>query len=131
MSNTIIRFFVGFTAALGIASVLMVSVVQKSKTIGILRATGTSRLQILRLFLLHGALMGLAGSVVGAGVGWLFLNAWRGIALNADGTPIFVIDFDPMLLLYAAVGATLVGVLAALLPALQAARLDPAVAIRG
>lgn len=131
MSNTIIRFFVGFTAALGIASVLMVSVVQKSKTIGILRATGTSRLQILRLFLLHGALMGLAGSLVGAGVGWLFLNAWRGIALNADGTPIFVIDFDPMLLLYAAVGATLVGVLAALLPALQAARLDPAVAIRG
>ena len=50
---------------------------------------------------------------------------------SSDGTPIFVIDFDPMLLLYAAVGATLVGVLAALLPALQAARLDPAVAIRG
>jgi lipoprotein-releasing system permease protein len=131
MSNTIIRFFVGLTAALGIASVLVVSVVQKSKVIGILRATGTSRQQILRLFLLQGALMGLAGSLLGAGVGWLFLNAWRGIAVNADGTPIFVIDFDPMLLVYAAVGATLVGTLAALFPALQAARLDPAVAIRG
>lgn len=131
MSNTIIRFFVGLTAALGIASVLVVSVVQKSKVIGILRATGTSRQQILRLFLLQGALLGLAGSLLGAGVGWLFLNAWRGIAVNADGTPIFVIDFDPMLLLYAAVGATLVGTLAALFPALQAARLDPAVAIRG
>jgi lipoprotein-releasing system permease protein len=131
MSNTIIRFFVGLTAALGIASVLVVSVVQKSKVIGILRATGTSRRQILRLFLLQGALMGLAGSLLGAGVGWLFLNAWRGIAVNADGTPIFVIDFDPMLLVYAAVGATLVGTLAALFPALQAARLDPAVAIRG
>lgn len=131
MSNTIIRFFVGLTAALGIASVLVVSVVQKSKEIGILRATGSSRQQILRLFLLQGALMGLAGSLVGAGVGWLFLNAWRGIAKNADGTPIFVINFDPMLLVYAAVGATLVGTLAALFPALQAARLDPAVAIRG
>lgn len=131
MSNTIIRFFVGLTAALGIASVLVVSVVQKSKVIGILRATGSSRRQILRLFLLQGALMGLAGSLVGAGVGWLFLNAWRGIAKNADGTPIFVINFDPMLLVYAAVGATLVGTLAALFPALQAARLDPAVAIRG
>jgi lipoprotein-releasing system permease protein len=131
MSNTIIRFFVGLTAALGIASVLVVSVVQKSKVIGILRATGTSRQQILRLFLLQGALMGLAGSLLGAGVGWVFLNAWRGIAVNADGTPIFVIDFDPMLLVYAAVGATLVGTLAALFPALQAARLDPAVAIRG
>jgi lipoprotein-releasing system permease protein len=131
MSNTIIRFFVGLTAALGIASVLVVSVVQKSKVIGILRATGTSRRQILRLFLLQGALMGLAGSLLGAAVGWLFLNAWRGIAVNADGTPIFVIDFDPMLFVYAAVGATLVGTLAALFPALQAARLDPAVAIRG
>lgn len=131
MSNTIIRFFVGLTAALGIASVLVVSVVQKSKVIGILRATGTSRQQILRLFLLQGALMGLAGSLLGAAFGWLFLNAWRGIAVNADGTPIFVIDFDPMLLVYAAVGATVVGTLAALFPALQAARLDPAVAIRG
>jgi lipoprotein-releasing system permease protein len=131
MSNTIIRFFVGLTAALGIASVLLVSVVQKTKVIGILRATGTSRRQILRLFLLQGALMGLAGSVAGAGVGWLFLQVWRRSALNADGTAMFVIDFDPMLLLYAAVGATLVGILAALFPALQAARLDPAVAIRG
>jgi lipoprotein-releasing system permease protein len=131
MSNTIIRFFVGLTAALGIASVLVVSVVQKSKEIGILRATGTSRQQILRLFLLQGALMGLAGSLVGAGVGWLFLNAWRGIAKNADGTPLFAINFDPMLFVYAATGATLVGTLAALFPALQAARLDPAVAIRG
>ena len=131
MSNTIIRFFVGLTAALGIASVLVVSVVQKSKVIGILRATGTSRQQILRLFLLQGALMGLAGSLLGAAVGWLFLNAWRSIAVNADGTPIFVIDFDPMLFVYAALGATAVGTLAALFPALQAARLDPAVAIRG
>lgn len=131
MSNTIIRFFVGLTAALGIASVLVVSVVQKSKEIGILRATGTSRQQILRLFLLQGALMGLAGSLMGAGLGWLFLNAWRGIAKNADGTPLFAINFDPMLLVYAATGATLVGTLAALFPALQAARLDPAVAIRG
>ncbi len=131
MSNTIIRFFVGLTAALGIASVLVVSVVQKSKEIGILRATGSSRQQILRVFLLQGALMGLVGSLLGAGLGWLFLNAWRSIAKNADGTPLFAINFDPMLLVYAAVGATVVGTLAALFPALQAARLDPAVAIRG
>lgn len=131
MSNTIIRFFVGLTAALGIASVLVVSVVQKSKEIGLLRATGTSRRQILRIFLLQGALMGLMGSLVGSLMGWGFLNLWRGIAKNADGTPLFVINFDPMLFFYAAVGATLVGTLAAIFPALRAARLDPAVAIRG
>jgi len=131
MSNTIIRFFVGLTAALGIASVLVVSVVQKSKEIGLLRATGTSRWQILRIFLLQGALMGLMGSLVGSIMGWGFLILWRGIAKNADGTPLFVINFDPMLFFYAAVGATLVGTLAAVFPALRAAKLDPAVAIRG
>lgn len=131
MSNFVIRFFVGLTAALGIASVLVVSVVQKSKEIGILRATGTSRTQILRLFLLQGAVMGLLGSLVGSLAGWAFLMAWRGIAQNADGTPLFVIEFDPMLFVWAAIGATLVGTLAAVFPARTAARLDPAVAIRG
>ena len=41
LANTLIRVFVGLTVALGIASVLVVSVVQKSKEIGILRAMGT------------------------------------------------------------------------------------------
>ena len=131
LSNSIIRFFVGLTAGLGIASVLVVSVVQKSKEIGILRATGTTRMQILRLFLLQGALMGLLGSVAGSGLGWLFLIVWRGVARNADGTQLFAIDFEPMLFVYAAAGATLVGTLAAVFPARRAAQLDPAVAIRG
>jgi len=131
ISNFIIRFFVGLTAALGIASVLVVSVVQKSREIGILRATGATRSQILRVFLLQGAVMGLLGSLIGSFAGWLFLIAWRGIAINADGTPLFVIEFDPMLFVWAAVGATLVGTLAAVFPARTAAKLDPAVAIRG
>ena len=127
----VIRLFVGLTAALGIASVLVVSVVQKSKEIGILRATGTTRKQILRLFLMQGALFGLFGSLLGSGLGWAFLAAWRGFAKNPDGTPFFVIDFEPMLFLYAAIGAIIVGTLAAVFPAQRAARLDPAVAIRG
>jgi lipoprotein-releasing system permease protein len=131
LSNTLIRFFVGLTAALGIASVLVVSVVQKSKEIGILRAMGTSRLQVLRLFLLQGGLMGLSGSLLGSLLGWGFLMLWRGWARNADGTPMFIIVIEPMLFVLAAAGATLVGILAAMAPARRAAKLDPAVAIRG
>lgn len=131
LSNTLIRFFVGLTAALGIASVLVVSVVQKSKEIGILRAMGASRGQVLRLFLLQGAFMGLVGSLLGCGLGMAFLAAWRGVARNPDGTPIFAIVVEPKLFLMAALGATLVGTLAAVIPARRAARLDPAVAIRG
>jgi lipoprotein-releasing system permease protein len=131
LSNTVIRFFVGLTAALGIASVLVVSVVQKSKEIGILRAMGTSRGQVLRLFLLQGGAMGLAGSVIGSAMGYAFVLVWSGIARNPDGTPLFIIEIQPMLFAAATVGATLVGILSAVVPARQAARLDPAVAIRG
>jgi lipoprotein-releasing system permease protein len=131
LSFFVIRLFVGLTAALGIASVLVVSVVQKSKEIGILRATGTTRDQILGVFLLQGALLGLLGSILGSGMGWLFLVLWRGYARNAEGVPFFVLEAGPMLYLYVALGATLVGTLSALFPAQRAARLDPAVAIRG
>ena len=127
----VIRLFVGLTAALGIASVLVVSVVQKSKEIGILRATGTTRMQILRIFLLQGALFGLIGSIFGSAASWGLLIAWRNLAKNPDGTPFFELSFDPMYFVYAGLGAMLVGIVSAVFPAQRAARLDPAVAIRG
>ena len=131
LSFFIIRLFVGLTAALGIASVLVVSVVQKSKEIGILRATGTTRRQILGVFLLQGAMLGLLGSMLGSMMGWGFLIAWRGFAVNDEGVPFFTLEAGPVLYLYVALGATVVGVLSALFPAQRAARLEPAVAIRG
>jgi len=131
LANTLIRIFVGLTVALGIASVLVVSVVQKSKEIGILRAMGTARVQVLRVFLIQGGFMGLTGSLLGSLLAWGFLLLWRGIAKNPDGTPLFIVIIEPSLFAIACVGATFVGILAAIVPALRAARLDPAVAIRG
>jgi lipoprotein-releasing system permease protein len=131
LANTLIRVFVGLTVALGIASVLVVSVVQKSKEIGILRAMGTGRRQVLRVFLIQGAVMGLTGALCGSLLAWGFLVLWRGVAKNADGTPLFVVVIEPSLFAIACVGATLVGTLAAVVPAVRASRLDPAVAIRG
>ena len=131
MSFFVIRLFVGLPAALGIASVLVVSVVQKSKEIGILRATGTTRRQILGVFLLQGAILGLLGSIFGSIMGWVFLVAWRGFAVNDQGVPFFMLEAGPSLYLSVAAGATIVGTLSALFPAQRAARLDPAVAIRG
>ena len=131
MSFFVIRVFVGLTAALGIASVLVVSVVQKSKEIGILRATGTTRGQILGVFLLQGAILGLLGSLFGSFMGWMFLTAWRSFAVNDQGVPFFDLEAGPSLYLTVALGATVVGTLSALFPAQRAARLDPAVAIRG
>jgi lipoprotein-releasing system permease protein len=130
VTNTLIRVFVGLTVALGIASVLVVSVIQKSREIGILRAMGTSRRQVLRVFLIQGGAVGLAGSVLGSLLAWTFLLVWRAVAKNPDGTPMFIIEMEPSLFAIATVGATVVGILAAVAPARRAARLDPVVAIR-
>ncbi|MDE2628986.1 MAG: ABC transporter permease [Burkholderiales bacterium] len=130
-SNTTIRFFVGLSVAFGIASVLVVSVVQKSREIGILRAMGISRGQILRVFLLQGGLLGLAGSVIGSAMGITALVLWQRLARNPDGTPLFPLAIEPGLFGAALLLATLTGIAAAFAPALRAARLEPVVAIRG
>jgi len=131
VANTSIRFFVGLAIAFGIAAVLIVSVTQKSKEIGILRAMGASRGQILRVFLIEGGVLGLAGSVFGSALGAAAIVAWGALVKNPDGTPLFPLELDPRLFAGAAILATLTGVLAALAPALRGARLDPVVAIRG
>ena len=65
VSTTLIRGVVMIVVVLGIASVLVVSVVQKRREIGILRAMGATQGQILRLFLLQGAIVGAVGSLLG------------------------------------------------------------------
>ena len=131
IANRSIRFFVGLSVAFGIASVLVVSVVQRSKEIGILRAMGGSRGQILRVFLAQGAILGFLGSLAGCGLACLFLLGWIHIARNPDGTPLFVTVWRASLFLWSAVLATVTGIAAAIMPARRAARLDPVEAIRG
>ena len=130
ISTGLIRGVVMVVVALGIASVLVVSVVQKRREIGILRAMGATRGQVLRIFLLQGAIVGALGSAFGVllalGFIWVFTTLVRG----ADGLPLFAISLSPVLALQVAGVATLCGVLAAVAPARSAAKLDPAQAIR-
>ncbi len=131
LSSQVIRLFVALSVAAGIASVLVVSVVQKRKEIGILRAMGGSRGQILRVFLIQGAIVGLLGSLLGSMLATAMVSIWETVAKNPDGTPMFVIDVNVSLYLWAALVATITGLAAAATPAVRAARLDPVAAIRG
>jgi len=128
-SSTVIRSFVALSVAMGIASVLVVSVVQRSSAIGILRAMGVTRGQVLRLFLLQGGLLALAGSMLGSALGAGAMLLWQSLVRNADGTPLIAVTLEPSLFLSTLALATLTGLVAAVAPALRAARLDPVVAI--
>jgi ABC-type transport system, involved in lipoprotein release, permease component len=125
LSTQIIGFFVALSVALGIASVLSVSVVQRTREIGILRAMGTKRGQMLRVFLIQGALFGLAGSALGGLAGYGMVAIF-----NNFGPRLFYVPVSPWLPVAATLLATLTGVLSASLPARRAAALDPVEAIR-
>ncbi|MCU0774900.1 MAG: FtsX-like permease family protein [Ideonella sp.] len=130
VSTGVIRAVVLVVVVLGIASVLVVSVVQKQREIGILRAMGATRGQVIRIFLLQGAIVGAVGSALGvvlaAGLVWAFATFVKG----SDGQALFPIVLAPTLAIQVALLATVCGVLAAIAPARRAAALDPAQAIR-
>lgn len=129
-SSQMIQTFVILAVALGIASVLAVSVVQKSREIGILRATGTSTGQVMRIFLIQGGILGLLGSAVGILLGIALGSFFSSLARNADGSPTFPVALDAALYLRSAAIACGVGLAAAIFPARRAARMDPARTIR-
>jgi lipoprotein-releasing system permease protein len=110
--------------------VLAVSVVQRSREIGILRAMGTTRGMVVRIFLWQGATVGLLGSVLGSGLGAALSALFQSLTTADGGGALFPIDLSPSRLIAASVVATLTGLLAAVAPARRAARLDPAVAMR-
>jgi lipoprotein-releasing system permease protein len=128
-SKTMIQFFVVLTVALGIASVLIVSVVQKTREIGILRAVGTPRKRILRIFLIQGGVLGMIGAILGCGLGALS-KIFEQVASNPDGSPKFPVMLSLQLLGLTTLLATGVGLLAAVIPARRASQLDPVRSIK-
>jgi lipoprotein-releasing system permease protein len=129
-SSVMIQAFVIIAVALGIASVLVVSVVQKSREIGILKAMGTPTRRIIRVFLIQGALVGLAGSGLGVALGAGLSLFFASLATNPDGSPTFPVNLTLALCVRASIIATLTGIVAAAAPAHRAARLDPVEVIR-
>jgi len=124
-SSLLIQVFVIIAVTLGIASVLAVSVVQKSRQIGILKAMGTKRKRVGLIFLIQGAILGLSGSLLGALTGIGISQAFVTFTRNATGDPLFPITVDPVFIIISVVIATSAGMIAASIPARNSAKLNP------
>jgi lipoprotein-releasing system permease protein len=132
---SIIIMIIVLVAAFNITSTLVMMIMEKRKEIGILMSMGATRTNIMRIFLINGALIGIIGSSAGTALGCLISfvqEKWRIITLPED---VYIINFVPILteisdvaIIFAA--ANIICLLAAFYPAWRASKLLPAEAIR-
>jgi putative ABC transport system permease protein len=112
---------------LGIANTMAMSVFERTREIGILRALGWKRWRVMLLIQLEAAALGLSGGVFGILAGWAALRALSTLPQTAS---IVSADFPPLLLIEALGVAVLAGLLAGAVPAWRGAKLSPVEALR-
>ncbi|MGD2046713.1 MAG: ABC transporter permease [Gemmatimonadota bacterium] len=135
LTMQLMLFLIVVVAAFNIVSTLVMSVTDRTREIGILKAMGMTRSGIVRVFVLQGAWIGVAGTLTGALAGaslaWL-IDTYRLIGLPAE---IYFFDHLPAAIewqdiMTVVVGSVAISFIATLYPAMRAARLDPVAAIR-
>jgi putative ABC transport system permease protein len=131
----VLTIFLGGVAAIsllvggiGIMNIMLVSVTERTREIGLRKALGARKRDILIQFLTESSLLSLFGGLVGIGLGWLIAYVVGQIAA-ANNTPFNpVVGLDAILL--ATIFSTAVGLFFGIYPANRAANLEPVEALR-
>src|SRR3989337_241554 len=131
----IILVLIVIVAAMNIISTLIMVVMEKGKDIAILKSMGTTSGGIMRVFMIEGLVIGIAGTIMGV-LGGVFLctllKKYQFIKLPGDVYYISTlpVKMDPLLISMIAVASISISFLATIYPAWQAARMDPVEALR-
>lgn len=124
-SSLMIQIFVVISVVLGIASVLAITVLQKSRQIGILKAMGiTDRISSL-VFLFQGFMLGILGGLLGILFGLGLLWSFSQFALKPDGTPVVPIFINLSFIGLSGLIAVVASTLASIIPAIKSRKLSP------
>lgn len=126
---------ISIVAALNIITTLLITVVEKTHSIGIMRALGMKSRDIVAVFLFQGLALAMTGSLLGAGFGWLLCAIQEKYGIIKLQGEIYFLDVLPVKMLTghfeAVIGATLLfALLSTLAPSLAALRITPLRAIR-
>lgn len=107
----------------GIANIMVISVLERRGEIGLRRALGATRQHIAVQFILESAVLATLGGVLGVSLG-------AAVTFGYARRQGWLVDVPVNALVFGVLGALLLGTLAGLYPAVRAARLDPAEAVR-
>jgi putative ABC transport system permease protein len=138
--ETLSFFFIGIAAisllvgAIGIANTLFMSVMERTRLIGILKSLGTKNSEIMKLFITESGVIGLMGGLLGVFLGFILVGIISGAGLNlmggraAVGTSVAVVT--PELIIFALIFSTGIGIVSGIIPARKAASLQIVEAMR-
>ncbi len=124
-SSYLIQVFVLLAVLLGISSVLAISVVQKSRQIGILKAMGIKNKTASLIFLFQGLILGIIGAILGTGLGLALTYIFSTFVKNPDGTPLVPFYLDYTFVIISVTVAIAASTLSALIPARKSSKLNP------
>ncbi len=116
--------------SIGIMNTMYTAVMERTKVIGIMKATGARNEQILLIFLSESGLLGLAGGAIGILLGMGIGKLVEIGAKQALGSGLLRAEFPPQLIIGALVFSFLLGALSGILPAHQASKMRPVDALR-
>lgn len=116
-SSYMIQAFVLVSVVIGIGSVLAITVLQKSKQIGILKAMGVTDSTAAQIFVFEGLLLGIGGAILGVGIGIGLGWAFTTFALDSNGDPIVDLLINPVFIAGSAIIAVVASMFSALIPA--------------
>jgi lipoprotein-releasing system permease protein len=129
-SSLMIQVFVIISVVLGISSVLAITVMQKSKQIGIMKAMGILDRDASLVFLSEGFILGIFGAIGGVLLGYGLLYSFTTFALNPDGTPVVPLSIEVGFIALSAMIALVASTLASLIPAIKSSKLTVIEVIR-
>ena len=120
-------------ASFGIVNTLLMSVQERTREIGLMKAMGMGSGKVFALFSLEAVFIGFLGSAIGAGIGMLVggaISSSLASGLFADLTGLTLIAFDPLSIAVIILVVMGIAFLAGTLPAVRAARADPVTSLR-
>ena len=124
-SSYMIQVFVLLAVLLGISSVLAISVVQKSRQLGILKAMGIKDKAASSIFIAQGLMLGVVGAILGTGLGLGLSYAFATFVKNPDGSSLVPFYVDWIFIGFSVVIAIAAATIAAFIPARKSSRLNP------